>query len=158
MISLLASESIRTDEDSFARLFISIGCYFDIYSIPLLIAVVSLQISALGIRLKEISAQNPELPRGQKWKLAFGEDPSPNTLKQTPLATSNFLLVIFFISQLSFSLPGWFTAEILILRMPCPQSKKWEGIPLNLHNLTNCGNFLTQHFRCEMGWIHIRSE
>ena len=81
---------------------VELGCHFDLYAAPLLLLAIALQGAALYLRMRELSMEKPELSMGKRLKLVFVEKSNPNGLKQNLMATSSLLLVVFFVSQLSY--------------------------------------------------------
>lgn len=83
---------------------ISLGCYLRTFAIPLLLTVFVLQAIELGIRLQGLSVHKPALKGMQKWRRVFAEDLNSSMMGQVLASTSGLLLVVFFISQLSYLL------------------------------------------------------
>ncbi|MCB1800577.1 MAG: hypothetical protein KDI82_02710 [Gammaproteobacteria bacterium] len=103
-VALLLTGLDRDSLGGFPGAIVDIGCRIQHLALPLLLAAVALQIAALLIRVRKLSNEDPGVSIGTWLKRAFTDQHLPAGISRNLLLTGNLLLVVFFVSQLSWLL------------------------------------------------------
>lgn len=101
-VGLLFSIAREQEPHWFVDLVVTTGCSFDVFAIPLLVLVFILFGFELFLLFRDASEKHPHLSFSKRFKHALLEKPNARESVKAISATGSMLLVIFFVSQLSY--------------------------------------------------------
>ncbi len=96
--------SIATEQAPhwFVNLVVTTGCRFDVFAIPLLALVFVFFGLELSLLFRDTAKKHPDLSFGKRFRRTLLEKSDASEFIKGIAATGSFLLVVFFVSQLSY--------------------------------------------------------
>lgn len=102
MASIVFSEQIRADKNSFPYSFVSAGCFLDTYAVYILCSVFVFIGIEMALKVGEVSRKDDAANSLSKWKRILTSHGDETPLMSMASTLMRLMLVLFFISQLSF--------------------------------------------------------